>query len=151
MKKYLILLGLLVSSKSFAVTGTCSVTTPPTSVTNPVQVKWCNPTENEPDINGVITAFDPTTELEMIKIYCGPASGAYDRQTPIVGSKFPPTVESITDWAPLETALVLTEGSWYCALTAVNLNGGESKFSNEVIIILNPTIVQPVPPVLSFN
>lgn len=70
------------------------------------------------DING-----NPTT-LSGFTIYCGQQSRAYTYSEAI-----PDASQRSIDFA----AMSLTDGAWYCAISAVNVFGVESAYSNEVL------------------
>ena len=139
--RYLILLAALYSVNSFAVTGTCTIVATGETVINPVRVMWCNPTEYAPDASGQVLPFDPTTSQQAIYINCGTTSLNYTISTTIPEGRFPTTVESSSRFPPLKTAMGLTDGLWYCALTAgAAVTGLESDFSNELKILIDNSL-----------
>ena len=83
------------------------------AVVGPVQLSWAPPTEN---VDG-----SPLTDLSAYRIYYGDASRSYD-QVVVVGN---PAATSYT--------LSLASGDYYVAMTAVDADGNESAYSNEVI------------------
>jgi len=139
--RYLILLTALYSINSFAVTGTCTIVGTQETVINPVRVMWCNPTEYSINEVGEVLPFDPTTSQQAIKINCGTSSLNYTISTTIPEGRFPTTVESSSRFPPLKTALGLTDGLWYCALTSVAaVTGLESDYSNELKILIDNSL-----------
>lgn len=87
---------------------------------------WTAPSTNE---DGT-----PLIDLGGYKFYCGNLAGNYtvtkDIGVPVV-SEYP--IKNV----------VTAEGQWFCALTAYDTSGNESKYSNEVSF---PLVVFPSPP-----
>jgi hypothetical protein len=66
----------------------------------------------------------PLTDLAGYYVYYGTQSQNYDHKTKVVGNEIKYTVTNLADGAP-----------YYCAVTAYDTSGNESKPSNEVSII----------------
>jgi hypothetical protein len=77
-----------------------------------LNVSWVAPTENN---DGT-----PLNDLDGYRIYYGDTSGVY--AAPV----------EVTDITATSIALSLPSGSYYVAMTAMNRNGDESGYSNEV-------------------
>ena len=71
--------------------------------------------------------FDVATELEGFNVYCGAVSGNYDTTYTFTGYQLP-----ITEWV-----VDLPNGVSYCVVTAVDNDGRESAYSQEVTIAMS--------------
>ncbi len=83
------------------------------SVVGPVQLSWMAPTEN---VDG-----SQLTDLGGYRIYYGEASRSYS------------SMVELTDASATSHTLSLATGDYYVAMTAVDADGNESAYSNEVI------------------
>ena len=83
------------------------------SVRGVLNLTWVAPTEN---VDGT-----PLTDLAGYRIYYGDSSRAYSDSVDV-------NVISTTSYA-----LTVPSGSYYVAMTALNLNGDESAYSNEIL------------------
>ncbi len=77
-----------------------------------LSVSWSAPTEN---VDGT-----PLDDLNGYRVYYGDFSGSY------VGS------EDVADSLATTANLTLAAGDYYVAMTAIDIDGNESDFSNEV-------------------
>lgn len=82
-----------------------------------VTVEWQPPTEN---VDG-----SPLTDLDGFRIYYGELSGAYTDQV------------AVADGGLTRYDLTLPSGSYYVAMTALDTDGNESAYSNEVVKVVN--------------
>jgi hypothetical protein len=82
------------------------------TVVSPVSVSWVAPTEN---VDGT-----PLTKLAGYRLYVGQISGAYTDSI------------SLSDPSATSHVLDLQTGSYYLAMTAIDGDGNESAFSNEI-------------------
>lgn len=82
-----------------------------------VTLQWDPPTEN---VDG-----SPLTDLASYRIYYGEFSGTYTSEI------------AVEDPADTEHELLLPSGSYYFAMTALDTDGNESGYSNEVLKIVN--------------
>jgi hypothetical protein len=80
-----------------------------------LSVSWSAPTEN---VDGT-----PLDDLNGYRVYYGDFSGSY------VGS------QEVADSLATTTNLTLAAGQYYVAMTAIDIDGNESDFSNEVLKI----------------
>ena len=71
--------------------------------------------------------FDIAAELEGFNVYCGTASGDYVNTYTFTGYQLP-----VTEWA-----VDLPNGVSYCVVTAVDNDGRESTYSQEVTIAMS--------------
>lgn len=104
-----------------------AVPTPPRT-----EFHWTAPTEN--------TDGSSLTDLDGSKIYCGTQSGSY-------GSS---PIKDIVDPTQTRESFIsagLTDGAWFCAMTAYNTAGHESDYSNELAFILVGGVVLVIVPV----
>ncbi len=78
-------------------------------------------------ITNVTLEWNPNTESDLAsyKIYQSNTSGVYNTGT---------NVGDVTTYT-----LTLPDGNWYFALTALDTNGNESGYSNEVTTVLDST------------
>lgn len=109
--------GPLVANTSFALT--CSsadasaVTMIMVNVKGVLTLSWLAPTEN---VDGT-----PLTDLAGYRIYYGDSSRAYFNSA------------DVNDSGATSYALTVPSGSYYVAMTALNLSGDESAYSNEIL------------------
>jgi hypothetical protein len=75
-------------------------------------ISWTPPTTNA---DGT-----PLTDLAGYKVYCGTSSRKYDRK------------KNTGNVVKYDLKPWLTDGYWYCAVTAYDTSGNESVYSNEV-------------------
>lgn len=85
------------------------------------------PTEN---VDG-----SPLTDLAGYRTYAGAASRTYSDMTEMM--------DPLACGAPID--LNLGEGSWFIAMTALDEQGNESAYSNEII---KGVVIEPLPPVI---
>ena len=78
-----------------------------------LNLSWVAPTEN---VDGT-----PLTDLAGYRIYYGDDSQSY------------PNATDINDANATNFALTLPSGSYYVAMTALDVDGNESAYSNEVL------------------
>ena len=83
------------------------------AVRGPVQLSWAPPTEN---VDGT-----PLTDLSAYRIYYGDTSRTYAQ------------VVEVGNPAATSHTLTLASGDYYVAMTAVDVDGNESAYSNEVV------------------
>ncbi len=83
------------------------------SVSGLLALNWQAPTEN---VDGT-----PLTDLASYRIYYGEGSRNYSETV------------NVSDSAALNHSFSLISGSYYVAMTAIDLDGNESAFSNEVL------------------
>ncbi len=86
-------------------------------ITTMVSLDWVAPTEN---VDGT-----PLTDLTAYRIYYGAGSRSYD------------DVLDLPDPAATSYTVDLVSGTYYVAMTAIDGDGNESAYSNEVIKIAN--------------
>ena len=109
--------GPLVANTSFALT--CSgadgnaVTMIMVNVTGALTLNWVAPTEN---VDGT-----PLTDLAGYRIYYGDSRRAYLNSA------------DVNDSGATSYALTVPSGSYYVVMTALNLSGDESAYSNEIL------------------
>lgn len=82
-----------------------------------VRLRWKAPTEN---VDGT-----PLLDLATYRIYYGEASGDYTTEV------------AVNDVTATEHRLSLPSGSYYFAMTAVDRDGNESGYSNEVLHVVD--------------
>ncbi len=87
------------------------------SVLGVVSLSWQPPTEN---VDGT-----PLTDLTGYHIHFGPDSRNYTDEVPVSGA------------GTTDQDLVLASGSYYIAMTALDADGNESGYSNEVVKVVN--------------
>jgi hypothetical protein len=88
------------------------------AVTEGVTLTWDVPTTNTDG-----SSLDPATDLSLYKIYYGTASLLY---TTVVNVTNPGTTT-------ISQTLNLSPGTYYFAVTTVDISGQESSYSNEVM------------------
>jgi hypothetical protein len=88
------------------------------TVTEGVTLTWDVPTTNTDG-----SSLDPATDLSLYKIYYGTASLLY---TTVVNVTNPGTTT-------ISQTLNLSPGTYYFAVTTVDISGQESSYSNEVM------------------
>lgn len=93
---------------------------------NKTKLSWTPPTTN--------TDGTPLTDLGGYKLYCGPKTGNYT----VVKD-----VANIVEYLILN--VVSKDGTYFCAVTAYNIPGNESGYSNEVNFSIDYT--SPNPPI----
>ena len=72
-------------------------------------------------------AFDVATELKGFNVYCGLMKGVYDTDFSFVGYTLPRT-EWIVD---------VPNGISYCVITAIDTDGRESMYSDEITVTMD--------------
>jgi hypothetical protein len=82
-------------------------------VNGPIALSWVAPTEN---VDG-----SPLTDLAAYRVYYGEASRAYTAQ------------RHIDDRTQTSTTITLPSGDYFVAMTALDAEGNESAYSNEVL------------------
>ncbi len=83
------------------------------NVTGVLTLSWVAPTEN---VDGT-----PLTDLAGYRIYYGDNSRAYLNSA------------DVNDGGATSYTLTVPSGSYYVAMTALNLSGDESAYSNEIL------------------
>ncbi len=87
------------------------------AITSMIGLAWVAPTEN---VDGT-----PLTDLAAYRIYYGSGSRSYD------------DFLDVTDPTATSYAVDVISGTYYVAMTAINADGDESAYSNEVIKTAN--------------
>ncbi len=87
------------------------------AVLDVVTLNWVPPTEN---VDG-----SPLTDLAGYRIYYGEQSRAYTEEL------------AVSDAAATGQNVELRSGSYYFAMTALDADGNESAYSNEVVMVVN--------------
>jgi hypothetical protein len=83
------------------------------SVVSPIAISWIAPTEN---VDGT-----PLTDLAGYRVYLGQFSGSYT------------DVERLDDAHATSHVMALPTGSYYVTMTAIDAQGNESAYANEIV------------------
>lgn len=101
------------------------------SISGTTTLRWQAPTQN---VDG-----SPLTDLAGYRIYYGLESRNYTGMIDTVDG-------SATNWSFSIPVSDVSQIQWYFAMTALNADGDESAYSNEVLKTLTITVVNNAPP-----
>lgn len=83
------------------------------------------------------------SEIAGFRIYCGMGQGDYQDMMYFPGATLPDTVWNVD-------SLNRPDGTSYCVITTLDIDGRESLYSNEVTVIVD-TKARPKPPTIAPN
>lgn len=113
------------------------VVSPLVFAAGPKTFNWVNPITR---MDG--SPFDPASEQKQTNIKCGAsAGGPYTDIYIVAGATISAQINN-----------VVADGTWYCVVSAVDMQGREGGPSNEVNFTISPDpVAPPAAPVLSVN